>query len=58
MPPGKKIMHSTNDPGDINKDYRVEHAVVGDAKLVLEALIAEVAKRKGNKADTALARQG
>jgi acetolactate synthase-1/2/3 large subunit len=53
VPPGKKIVHSTNDPGDINKDYRADVGVAGDAKLVLQALISEVAKRKGNKADTA-----
>jgi acetolactate synthase-1/2/3 large subunit len=53
VPPGKKIVHSTNDPGDINKDYRADAALAGDAKLVLQAMIAEVAKRKGNKADTA-----
>jgi acetolactate synthase-1/2/3 large subunit len=53
VPPGKKIVHSTNDPGDINKDYKADAGLAGDAKLVLQALIAEVAKRKGNKADTA-----
>jgi acetolactate synthase-1/2/3 large subunit len=53
VPPGKKIVHSTNEPGDINKDYKVDAGMAGDAKLVLQALIAEVAKRKGNKADTA-----
>jgi len=53
VPPGKKIVHSTNDPGDINKDYQADYALAGDAKLVLRALIEEVGKRKGNKADTA-----
>ncbi len=24
VPPGKNIIHSTNDAGDINKDYRVD----------------------------------
>ena len=47
VPPGKTIIHSTNDAGDINKEYRVDHAVVGDAALVLDALIAEVAQQKG-----------
>ena len=46
MPPGKTIIHSTNDAGDINKDYRADHALVGDAALVLDALIEEVAKQK------------
>ncbi len=31
MPPGKTIIHSTNDAGDINKEYRADHAMVGDA---------------------------
>lgn len=46
IPAGKTIIHSTNDPGDINKEYRVDHAVVGDAALVLDALIAEVGRQK------------
>lgn len=53
MPPGKTIIHSTNDAGDINKEYRADHGVVGDAGLVLDALIAEVSKQKGQKGTTA-----
>ena len=47
IPPGKRIVHSTNDPGDVDKDYRVDHAVIGDARLVIEALIAEIERQKG-----------
>jgi acetolactate synthase-1/2/3 large subunit len=47
VPAGKTIVHSTNDAGDINKDYRADHALVGDAALVLDALIAEVERQKG-----------
>jgi acetolactate synthase-1/2/3 large subunit len=47
VPPGKTIVHSTNDAGDINKEYRADHALVGDAALVLDALIAEVSRQKG-----------
>jgi acetolactate synthase-1/2/3 large subunit len=54
VPPGKTIIHSTNDTGDINKEYRVEHALVGDAALVLDALIAEVSKQKGPGGGNAL----
>jgi acetolactate synthase-1/2/3 large subunit len=50
VPPGKRIIHSTNDPGDVNKDYCVDLALVGDAALVLDALIAEVTRQRG-KAD-------
>lgn len=38
VPPGKRIVHSTNDASDINKDYRAEHAVLGDAKQVLAGI--------------------
>jgi acetolactate synthase-1/2/3 large subunit len=47
VPPGKKIVHSTNDPSDINKDYRADHAVIGDSKMVAEALIAEIKRQRG-----------
>jgi acetolactate synthase-1/2/3 large subunit len=55
VPPGKIIIHSTNDASDINKDYRAEHSVIGDAALVLDALIAEVGKQKGPTGGNALA---
>lgn len=46
MPKGKIVIHSTNDAGDINKDYRADHALVGDATLVIDALIAEIGRQK------------
>src|SRR5436190_3868733 len=55
VPAGKTIIHSTNEAADINKEYRVDHAVIGDAALVLEALIAEVGKQKGAGGGNALA---
>jgi acetolactate synthase-1/2/3 large subunit len=54
VPAGKTIIHSTNDAGDINKEYVAAHAVVGDASLVIEALIAEVARQKGSGGGNAL----
>jgi acetolactate synthase-1/2/3 large subunit len=45
MPKGKRIAHATLDPADINKDVRAELALVGDAGLTLDALLAEVADR-------------
>ena len=42
MPTGKVIIHATVDPADLNKDVPVEHALIGDAKLTLEALILEL----------------
>lgn len=49
IPPGKTMVHSTNDPADVNKDYAADHAVIGDAKLVLDALIAEVERQGGRQ---------
>ena len=39
IPAGKTLIHSTNDPRDINKDYNVDYPIVGDAKLVLRQMI-------------------
>jgi acetolactate synthase-1/2/3 large subunit len=47
IPKGKIMVHSTNDPADIDKDYRIDHAVIGDAKLVLQQLIEEVKAQAG-----------
>jgi thiamine pyrophosphate-dependent acetolactate synthase large subunit-like protein len=44
MPKGKTFIHSTVDPAHINKDVEAKIALVGDAALVLEALIEEVGK--------------
>ena len=46
VPAGKTLIHSTNEPADINKDYNVDLGLVGDAGLVLEALIEEVGRQK------------
>ena len=45
MPKGKRIVHATLDPADINKDVPAALALVGDAGLTLEALVAEVRDR-------------
>src|SRR5216683_1592743 len=45
MPKGKTIVHSTIDVADLNKDIVAEHALIGDAGLVLDALLAEVRER-------------
>ena len=47
IPFGKRIIQSTIDERDINKDYPLEHAIIGDAKLVLQQLIDEVKKQIG-----------
>ncbi len=58
IPNGKVIIHSTNDPADVNKDYKADLALIGDAKLVLEAVIAEIKAQTngiGNRNDAATA---
>ena len=39
-PAGKRIIHSTNDDQDINKDHPAECALIGDARLALGAVLA------------------
>jgi acetolactate synthase-1/2/3 large subunit len=55
VPSGKTLIHSTNEASDIHKDYRADHALIGDAGLVIEALIAEVGRQKGRAGGNALA---
>jgi thiamine pyrophosphate-dependent acetolactate synthase large subunit-like protein len=39
LPPGKTIIHATNDERDLAKNYDVQYPVIGDAKLVLRQFI-------------------
>ena len=39
IPAGKTIIQITNDPRDLNKDYRVDIPIMGDAKPALRQLI-------------------
>ena len=43
----KTIIQCTVDTLDINRSYETRHAVIGDAKLTLQALIDEVSARTG-----------
>ena len=53
MPAGKVIIHATLDPADLNKDIPADYALIGDAKLTMQDLIAEVKERLGgNKRDS------
>ncbi|MEE2884625.1 MAG: thiamine pyrophosphate-requiring protein [Chloroflexota bacterium] len=45
IPEGKRILHSTIDYGDVNKDQIAECSAIGDAKLVLRALIDTIKER-------------
>ncbi len=60
IPDGKRIIQSTVDERDLNKDYPLEHAIIGDAKLVLQQLIDEVKEQigpEGRKGNDAVARE-
>jgi acetolactate synthase-1/2/3 large subunit len=47
IPPGKTIIQLTNCEDDINKDYPIAHAVLGDAQAVLHQLLDEVGRQAG-----------
>lgn len=49
VPEGKTVIHATLDPTDIDKDLEAAHALVGDARLTLEALNDAVADRLGGE---------
>jgi acetolactate synthase-1/2/3 large subunit len=60
IPDGKRIIQSTVDERDINKDYPVEQAIIGDAKLVLRQLIDEIKEQlgpEGRKQDNSVAKE-
>jgi acetolactate synthase-1/2/3 large subunit len=40
---GKRLLQLTNWEGDISKDYPIEHGVIGDARLSIEAMNARIA---------------
>ena len=51
---GKTIVQCTVDLLDINRSYETRHAVIGDAKLTLAALVNELSARGGPKKNLAL----
>lgn len=57
IPAGKKVIQITVDERDINKDYPLEHAVIGDAKLVLSQLIEEIQRWVERKENPELKRE-
>ena len=59
IPDGKAVIQSTVDARDLNKDYPLERAIIGDARLVLQQLVAEVKAQLGHQAkrDDAVARE-
>ena len=60
IPPGKVMIHSTIDPNDVHKDYTADYALIGDAKLVLQALTEEIKQRTngiGNRNNSKVAEE-
>ena len=55
VPRGKVVIQSTSDAADLDNEYAINHAVVGDAKLVLRALIDEVRSRGAGRAGNGIA---
>ena len=51
MPEGKRVIHATLDPADINKDVPVETALVGDAGLILDGLVEAVRDRSNGASE-------
>lgn len=47
IPAGKRIVHATVDPRDLNKDYVADVPLLGDARLVLAALAEEIRRQAG-----------
>ena len=39
IPPGKTLIHVTNDERDLHKNYHADHPILGDAKVVLRQTI-------------------
>lgn len=56
LPKSAKVIHATNDARDLNKNYTTEIGILGDAKLVLRALVDCVRDRlRGQQRDNSMA---
>ena len=51
IPEGKRVIHATLDPADINKDVPVESALIGDAGLILDGLVEAVRDRSNGASE-------
>ena len=49
IPDGKRIIHATVDPRDLNKDYVADVPLLGDAALVLASLLEELKSQHNGK---------
>jgi acetolactate synthase-1/2/3 large subunit len=50
IPPGKILIHATNDERDLNKNYAADYPLLGDARLVLRQFIEAVKAQGGQPA--------
>jgi acetolactate synthase I/II/III large subunit len=57
LPDGKVIIQAVNDPVDVNKDYSIDHVLLGDAKLVLAQLCEAVMDRQPPRREGAVAEE-
>jgi len=60
VPRGKVLVQCTVDERDLNKEQQLHHAIIGDARLVLQQLIEEVRRQtgaSGRRSDGAVARE-
>jgi len=55
IPLPKRMIQVTHDADGIDRDYPVELAVVGDAKLVLRQLIDHIGRQNGRRAESGIA---
>jgi thiamine pyrophosphate-dependent acetolactate synthase large subunit-like protein len=49
IPSGKRFVHATTDPRDVNKDHVSAVALLGDARLVLRQLCDELVRQQGGQ---------
>jgi len=50
IPPGKTLIHATNDERDLNKSYAADYPLLGDAKAVLRQFVEAVKSQGGRPA--------
>jgi acetolactate synthase-1/2/3 large subunit len=55
IPPGKTLIHVSNDDRDLNKNYHADHPILGDARLVLRQMIDAVKDLGATPRDGAVA---
>jgi acetolactate synthase-1/2/3 large subunit len=56
IPPGKTVIHATNDERDLNKNYAADFPILGDARLVLRQCLEAVRDLKpGERSHSAAA---